>query len=351
MKKELLTKYLKNNCTDEEFDEVVGWIKTEAQKKEARSWSFEHWKSFDSYQKKKDEKKFEVLLYKIHYGINLTQNDKDSKRIIFSKVTKWFSHAAAVMLIPLLGIVFYMLSDNNFQTDNSTDMVVDSLEIIAPIGSRTVVQLSDGTEVTLNYGSKIKYPRNFGNTREVTLSGEGFFDVAHNSDKPFIVKTGKLDIKALGTEFDVRAYPGDYTIETTLVEGKVVIEKIFQDEKNQSIGTMVPGQHMSYNLNSGKLTSTKGSVEKYVAWKDGKLVFDNEPITEIVKKLERMFNVEIEVADNAKVFSYTVTFFNDPLDLILDLMSETAPITYRFLPREKQPDGTFSKQIIRIEKR
>jgi ferric-dicitrate binding protein FerR (iron transport regulator) len=352
MKKESLIKYLKNNCTDDEFDEVVGWIKTEAQKKEARSWGFDQWKSFDPDLKKKDEKKYQALLYKIHYEINLKhRNDEDSKVSILSRVTTWLSQAAAILFIPLLGVVFYMLSNSNFQMNKYTDLAVDSLEIIAPIGSRTVVQLSDGTEVNLNYGSKIKYPRNFGNTREITLSGEGFFDVAHNPDKPFIVKTGELNVKALGTKFNISAYPGDDIIETTLVEGKVVIEKTIQGRKNQSVGTMVPGQHVAYHLNSGKVTSINGSIDKYIAWKDGKLVFDNEPITEITEKLGRMFNVDFEVADNAKDFSYTVTFFNDPLDLILDLMTETAPITYNVLPRKRQSDGTFSKQKIRIEKR
>lgn len=352
MKKELLIKYLKNNCTNDEFEEIAGWIKTDAQKKGARSWGFDQWKSFEPDLKKKDEKKYQALLYKIHYEINLKQrNDKDNKAISLSKVTKWLSRAAAILFIPLLGVVFYMLSNSNFQMNKYTDLAVDSLEIIAPIGSRTVVQLSDGTEVNLNYGSKIKYPGNFGNTREVRLSGEGYFDVAHNPDKPFIVKTGKLNVKALGTKFNVRAYSGDDIIETTLVDGKVVIEKTTHDEKNQSVGTMVPGQHVVYDLNSERVTSTKGSIDKYIAWKEGRLVFDNEPITEIAEKLGRMFNVEFEIADDVKDFSYTVTFFNDPLDLILDLMRETGPITYNVLPRERQSDGTFSKQKIRIEKR
>jgi ferric-dicitrate binding protein FerR (iron transport regulator) len=352
MKKELLIKYLNNNCTNDEFDEVVGWVETEARNNEAKSWGYDHWKSFEPELKKKDEKKYQALLYKIHYKINLkNNNDKESSVAILSKVTTWLSRAAAILFIPLLGVVFYMLSNSNFQMNKYTDLAVDSLEIIAPIGSRTVVQLSDGTEVNLNYGSKIKYPRNFGKTRDVTLSGEGYFDVAHNPDIPFIVKTGKLNIKALGTKFNVRAYPGGNITETTLIEGKVVIEKTIQGEKNQSVGTMVPGQHVAYNLNSGKVTSFKGNVDKYIAWKDGKLVFDNESITEIAEKLGRMFNVEFEIADDVKDFSYTVTFFNDPLDLILDLMTETGPITYTVLPRKRQADGTFSKQKIRIEKR
>jgi ferric-dicitrate binding protein FerR (iron transport regulator) len=352
MKKELLIKYLKNNCADDEFDEVVGWIRTEAKNNEAKGWGYDHWKSFEPDLNKKDEKKYNALLYRIHYEINIKhKNEEGSKVSVLSKATSWLSRAAAILFIPLLGVIFYMLSNSNFQMNKYADMVVDSLEIVAPIGSRTVVQLSDGTEVNLNYGSKIKYPRNFGNTREVTLSGEGFFDVAHNPNKPFIVKTRELSIRALGTKFNVCAYPGDDIVETTLIEGKVVIEKTIQGNDNQSVGTMIPGQHVAYNLNSGKITSIKGSIDKYIAWKDGKLVFDNEPITEIAEKLGRMFNVEFEVSDNVKDFSYTVTFFNDPLDLILDLMTETGPITYKVLPRKRQPDGTFSKQKIKIEKR
>ncbi|WP_423126964.1 FecR family protein [Gaoshiqia sp. Z1-71] len=352
MKKELLIKYLKNNCTNDEFDEIVGWIETEALKKDAKSWSFDQWTKFKPDLKKKDECKFNALLYKIHYEINLKyRKDEETGVIRFSNVARWLSRAAAILFLPLLGVILYMLSDHNFQMNKYTDLAVDSLEIIAPVGSRTVVQLTDGTEINLNYGSKIKYPRNFRNTREVTLSGEGFFDVAHHPDKPFIVKTGKLNVKALGTKFNVSAYPDDDMIETTLVEGKVVIEKTIQEGTNQSIGTMLPGQHVVYHLNSGKVTTTKGSVDKYVAWKDGRLVFDNEPITGMTGKLGKMFNIDFEVADNAKDFSYTVTFFNDPLELILDLMTETTPITYNVLPRTRQSDGTLSKQKIRIEKR
>jgi ferric-dicitrate binding protein FerR (iron transport regulator) len=353
MNKEILIKYLNNSCTEEEFEELVIWVKKETENEEGRSWSFDRWKMFEPQLKIKDKKKYSALLNKIHHEINLQHRENENNNVfILSNVTKWLSHVAAILFIPLLGVVFYMLSYHNFQMDKFADLTVDSLEVIAPIGSRTVVQLSDGTEVNLNYGSKIKYPRNFTeNTREITLSGEAYFDVAHNPDKPFIVKTGKLNIKALGTEFNIHAYPGDDIITTTLVEGNVVIEKIVPGKKIEQVGTMVPGQHLIYNLDSDKMTSYKGSIDKYVAWKDGRLVFDNEPITEVAEKLGRMFNVEIEVADNAKYLSYTVTFYNDPLYLILDLMTETTPIAYEVLPRKRQSDGSFSKQKVRIEKR
>jgi len=355
MNKEILIKYLNNNCTDKEFEELAGWLENETATDIGKYWSYDYWKIFEADLKKRDEKKYSALLDKIHHEINLKHGkDADAKVIDFSKIAKWLSRAAAILFIPLLGVVFYLLSNSDRQMNSFTDLsfAVDSLEIIAPIGSRTVVQLSDGTEVNLNYGSKIKYPRNFtGDTREITLSGEAYFDVAQNPDKPFIVKAGKLNVIALGTEFNVNAYPDDDVIATTLVEGKVIIEKILPDNKIGRIGTMVPDQHLTYNSKTGKISSNQVNVEDYIAWKEGKLVFDNTPILDVTEKLSRMFNVEFQVADDVKDLTYTVTFADDPLYLILDLMTETTPIIYKRIPRKKLDNGTFSKQIIKIERR
>ena len=354
MVKELFKKYLQNSCTDEEFDEFTGWVKKESFNKESINWGFDDWKSFEPELKKGNEKKYNALLDKIHHKINLKQRvNADSRVISLSRITSWTSRAAAILFLPLLGVVFYMLLNNNIRSVEYADSLIDSLEIIAPVGSRTVVQLSDGTEINLNYGSKIKYPREFvGDSREITLEGEGYFDVAHNPDKPFIVKTDKLNIKALGTEFNVEAYQNSSIVATTLVEGKVVIEKAVHGEKNESLGEMVPGQHVAYDLFSEKIYhSSQGNIEKYIAWKDGKLIFDNEPITSLAEKLSRMFNVDIDVAENAKEYTYTVTFIDEPLFHILDLMSRTTPVTYNVFPRKKMTDGTYSKQKIQIEKR
>jgi ferric-dicitrate binding protein FerR (iron transport regulator) len=302
--------------------------------------------------REQNSEKYNVLLHKIHHEINLRKQQKHNGRImVFKNAAKWLSRAAAILFIPLLGVVFYLLFNNTIQMKEFADLTVDSLEVIAPIGSRTVVQLSDGTEIHLNYGSKIKYPRNFiGDTRGITLSGEGYFNVAHNPEKPFVVKTGILDVKALGTEFNVHAYPGDEAISTTLVKGKVVIEKTDADQITM-VGAMVPGQHVEYDIKSGKITSAKGATEKYTAWREGRMIFDNTPILEVARELSRKFNVDIVVAPEIYDLTYTVTFADDPLYLILDLMTETTPVSYKRFPREKLADGSFSKQKIRIEKR
>jgi ferric-dicitrate binding protein FerR (iron transport regulator) len=183
------------------------------------------------------------------------------------------------------------------------------------------------------------------------LIGEGYFNVTSDPDKPFIVKTAKLNVKALGTAFNVLAYPGDDIIETTLVRGKVVLEQNEEDGNTNVIGAMEPGQHAAYNLKTGDISSTKGSVEKYIAWKDGRLVFEDTPITEIAEKLNHMFNVNIKVDKEIEDYIYTFTLVDEPLSQILDLMTIATPVKYKMFQRKKLTDGTYSKQKIIIEKK
>ncbi len=348
MNKELLNKYLNNNCTEQEFDDVVRWINENALDEESRAMNFELWNTIEEPKEKNNTELYNKLFDKIRQKI---QPERSGKIIFLKQASTWLSRVAVILFIPLLGVVFYLLTARNFQNKELGALKVDSLEIISPIGSRTVVELSDGSVVYLNYGSSMKYPAIFsGKKREVNLSGEGYFKVAPNSDRPFTVKTGKLNITALGTEFNVCAYKGTGLISTTLVNGKVQLEKIVGGTELEKIGIMVPGQHVAYYPESEKMISGIGKVEKYIAWKEGKLVFDNDPILEVTEVLGRMFNVEFEVANEVKYLTYTVTFYNDPLSLVLELMAETTPVAYKILPRKRLPDGTISKQKIKIYK-
>jgi len=350
MTKELLEKYLNNCCSSQEVEEIVGWMKqhsffTESQKLGKIDW--QHFKKEDS---TVSEERLDSLLDKIHHKLNIEES-----RIIQIKSNRLISRlskVAAVVLIPVLTFLLYTISENNRLTNQITTVSVDSLEVIAPVGSRTVVELSDGSVVHLNYGSRIKYPQNFsGRTRGVALIGEAYFEVSHNPDKPFVVNTDGINIRALGTVFNVNAYPENNDIATTLVEGKVVVEELKNNGHIKAIKEMLPGQHLRYEKNTGDLKSSRGRVGKYIAWKDGKLVFENESIDQVAQKLSRMFNVEIQVNNEVKKYRYTVTFVDEPLFQILDLLSVATPIKYRILPRTKNPDGTFSKQVIIIEQK
>ena len=355
MTKELLIKFLNNNYSEEELNEVLRWANAESLNEEIRGWIFEDWNSYREVDNLYNDERFTILFDKIQAKIDRNNQNNPKKKIntlTLSMFTKWMTRAAAVLLIPVLTFLFYTLNENRIESVQYSNLATDSLEVIAPIGSRTVVHLSDGSIVQLNYGSRIKYPRLFsGATREVTLAGEGFFNVAHNPEQPFVVKAGRLNVKAVGTAFNVLAYPDDSFIETTLVNGKVALEKIENNGITKSIGTMIPGQHVVYKTNTGAVLSTKGSVEKFISWTEGKLIFEDTPITQIAEKLNRMFNVDIEIKNDVKDLYYTVTLVDEPLYQILDLITIATPVSYRIIPRKKLPNGEFSKQKIIIEKK
>lgn len=353
MKKELLIKYLKNQCTESELNEVLRWVNTDSLNEEGKKWILEDWNSYQETDSLEDNEKFTAIFDKIQKKIDHGNQKKSataSKTITLSVFTSWITKAAAILLIPVLSFLIYTLSEKKIESDKYAKLT-DSLEVIAPMGSRTVVQLSDGSVVHLNYGSKIKYPQFFsGNTRDVALTGEGFFEVAHNHEKPFIVKAGNLKIKAVGTTFNVLAYPDDDVIETTLVNGKVILAKV-ETGASKTIGAMTPGQHVNYNLETGAMTSSEGTIEKYISWKDGKLIFEDTPILQVAERLSRMFNVDFEIRNDIKDYIYTVTLMDESLTQILDLITIATPVDYKMLPRKKLPDGTFSKQKIILEKR
>jgi transmembrane sensor len=349
MTKELLEKYLNNRCTSREVDEVILWMKQQSFFNESRELGKIDWQQFKDDNSIVSDEKLDTLLDRIHHKLNIEEPRTIQMK---SRLISLLSKAAAVIIIPVLAFLFYMVSENGKLKNQFATVSVDSLEVIAPVGSRTVVELSDGSVVHLNYGSRMKYPQNFwGETRGVTLTGEAYFEVAHNPDKPFVVSTGLIDVKAVGTIFNVNAYPENNDIATTLVEGKVLVEKIQNNGNVETLKELLPGQHVTFAKSTGTVKTNKERIEKYIAWKDGMLVFDNEPIDQVAQRLSRMFNVEIQVDDKLDKYKYTVTFVDEPLSQILDLLTVATPINYRALPRKKNPDGTFSKQKIIIERK
>ena len=355
MTKEILIKFLKNTCSGDELNEVIRWVSSNSSNDELKGWILEDWHSFREPDSLKDDERFSDIFDKIQ--LKIEQNSKNTeisgKSIALNDFTNWVTRAAAILLIPVLAFSIYTFQKDRFIFAKYAKLATDSLEVIAPIGSRTVVHLSDGTTVHLNYGSKIKYPRFFsGESRDVTLTGEGFFQVAHNPEQPFIVKAGNLNVEAVGTTFNVSAYPDANGIETTLVNGKVILTENGSDGKFKPIGAMTPGQHVVFKPKTGTISSTSGDVEKYIAWTEGKLIFIDTPITQIAERLNRMFNVNIEVQDNVKDLYYTFTLVDEPLYQILDLMTIATPVvSYKIIPREKLSDGSFSKQVIILEKK
>lgn len=203
-----------------------------------------------------------------------------------------------------------------------------------PFGKKISVILSDGTKVFLNSGSTLTYPNSFENAknRVVKLQGEGYFEVTKNKRKPFIVKTDMLDVRVLGTKFNVSAYKNDGTNSVTLVEGKVAVSKPKELENSSSKTLFLdPNEKATIKAKSKKLSKkVVTDIDKDVSWKNKEFVFKNDKFINISKKLERNFNVKI-VSENKKFNNkeFTGKFTKQDVFEILDAFRVHTPFTYK----------------------
>lgn len=213
---------------------------------------------------------------------------------------------------------------NQSKEESAAQSTLKTNRLIIPVGKTYELNLADGTRVKLNSKSELIYPDNFSeHTREVTLIGEAYFDVAKDASKPFIVKANGIDVKVLGTSFNVSCYEQQSTIETTLVEGKVAVVIPNQPEE-----IITPSQQLVFDKT--KQTSATATVDTriYTSWINNKLIFKNERIDVILTKLQYWYDFEIEY-DNENIkenrFSLEIDK-NTDLNKILDLINFTSNI-------------------------
>lgn len=201
-----------------------------------------------------------------------------------------------------------------------------------PYGKRFNVILSDGTHVYLNSGSSLKYPIDFleGKVRKVFLSGEAYFDVFGDKKHPFIVNINKVNVKALGTEFNISSYPEDETITTVLVEGSV---KIYEKEKEDQISSSIiikPNYLAVWDKNLESIAIKSIDSKIYTSWLNGKLIFRNAKFKEIRKVLERKYNLKIINKNSAlEEQLFDATFDIESIEQILNSFSTIYPINYK----------------------
>lgn len=207
-------------------------------------------------------------------------------------------------------------------------------QIIIPYGKRSEITLADGTHIWLNSGSQLSYPSRFKtNSREVYLTGEAFFDVTADANKPFYVMTRDFKIKVLGTKFNVSSYSEDRTIQTVLLKGKVSAgkNKLFAETID-----LYPGERIVYDKEGDSIAKGKVDVQLYTSWINGYLIFDNEPTTEVFKKLERYYNQRIissgELSGNT---------FSGKLDLKDNIKDVLENISFASSVKVTEENGSF----------
>jgi ferric-dicitrate binding protein FerR (iron transport regulator) len=247
-------------------------------------------------------------------------------------------------------VVFFIYRSSNPTRTVKPTAAKDLSEVATRIGSRTSLVLPDGTHVWLNAGSRITYEKNYGiDSREVNLTGEALFDVAHNASMPFVIHAARVDIKVLGTRFNLKSYPTDKTTETTLLKGSIEVsikarpnEKIIlkPNEKlvianddsalhrNVSYATRARISEPLVAIRKPTYESATGANIE-TAWVDDRLAFQDEEFAALAKEMERWYGVQIAFTQpTQETWRFTGSFQKETVQQALEALKLTAPFTY-----------------------
>ena len=347
--------YLTNKYSREELYEVLEFFKEPSKEDHLNNscrdiWDHEmHTLEVSEAEKSTD---YDSILERIHQRIHIyyDQAESGSRRnrlMTHHRFRNIFYKAAAILLLPLIFTsVFLHMRDKMSYTAGQETFT----EIHTPAGSKLHINMPDGSEAWLNSGTLLRYSNDFGeNSRRLFITGEAYFSVIENSSKPFIVEAEELEVRVTGTCFNVMSYKDDDDIEITLEEGSLELFRINNDRSAVQFTSMDPGDHVRFDLNSNSYSRTSGETDLYSSWKEHLLILRDDPMTSVIKKLERWFNVEIVLADQDLAdILFTATFSDETLFQVLELLSYAAPIDYQISSPYQKSDHTFAKRRVTI---
>jgi ferric-dicitrate binding protein FerR (iron transport regulator) len=347
---ETILQYLTGSASDSEREIIIRWIHENK----------DHQQYFDEckalylatklnqkplpFNREESWKIIQAVYYREKYMTGQVQQKKGRRKALLFVV---ISSAAAVVIAFLLG--YYAFSGSWGQPSAT---LPGENEITVPLGAKSHITLSDGTRVWLNAGSKMKYPGVFSKeSREVYLEGEAFFDVQKQAESIFTVRTSNLDIKVYGTQFNVKCYPDENQIQTTLVKGSISIED-HSDKTFKKPFILKPNQTAVYYKPAVPIPGPKGpapgsgpgglveSTEKMVitpvenpvpitSWKDNRWIIVSEELESLAIKLERRYNVKITFADESlKRYKFSGTLKDETFEQVLRIIQLSAPIVF-----------------------
>ncbi len=222
--------------------------------------------------------------------------------------------AAAVILALIIGSAAYYVGQRQPEHPHMAGVMVDNAGL-------SQIELSDGTLVTLNRDTKINYPDQFANDiREVSIEGEAFFEVTPNPHKPFIIHAGEATVRVLGTSFSVNAYPENDRIEVIVASGKVEVSKLANLHKI----TLDPGDKGTFINSSKQLTKSLNDDPNFLAWKTRTFIFTETALTEVIKQLNKVYRVQVELPNHElDELLLNAHFEKETLDFILEVISNT----------------------------
>ncbi len=336
----MLPGYLSEEISDKERSMIDDWRNESPENEAFYQENLKAWEAISVLNEMEQFNSFEALR-------------KINKKIAQTQFANWWvtiQRVAAILMLPLLVYSGY-LTIHNYSNGNRQKQ-----DIMQTVSSRqgmvTQFTLVDGTKVWLNSGSVLQFPTQFEDKkREVSLKGEAFFEVTKNEKQPFRVNANELKVEVLGTSFNVASFDDDSQSEVVLVTGKVSLSSE-NGKIKAAYGILHSGQRAVYEKKTQKVFTEEVDVEKYIAWREGNLIFRDDSMEDVVKRLSRWFNVEIIINDpEIKEYIYKATFKNENLTQVLNLLKLSAPIDYRITARKALANGDFTKQKVYLMKK
>lgn len=325
----LISRYLMGNASSHEIEELRRWIESDEQNRKYFQRQQDIWAVLNPTIDINDIDTVSAEL-KVLRKIGIVS----SRFAIFKKLLGYWSRIAAVAILPLLAVVGYLIYRQSEERD------IADVTITTSFGCLSSTVLPDGTIVWLNANSSLQYdPMMDDNVRNVILHGEAYFDVKADAKHPFNVKTPYMTVTATGTEFNVNAYDSSASI--TLVDGKVSVEV-----ESKSM-TLNPGEHLA--VADGRPTiSNHINTEKYCCWRNGTLIFEDEPLFNICNRLQQIYDVEFDIAPELKERTFRMILNGENISEVVRFFELAAPVTCEFENLKSPDDTTKFKSKIHI---
>lgn len=336
LKKNLFERFFNKRSSAEEAKEIFEWLKDEENSNEAKDLFQTRWNRVDEISNLNiNEDKENDIYFNILEEIE-KKNKVSTEYYLHKKAIKkqpinrrpWIAAVVAVLIFVTGAIPLYLV--NFSQEKGQVENNVATVTKITRKGEKLTTKLPDGTRVLMNAMSKIEFPEEFrGAVRKIRVEGEAYFEVAKDIQKPFIVKSGAIETKALGTEFNVRTNRANGEIVVSLKEGKVLVQPTYQSNTKNRGHILRPGEQIIFDHEGNLLTLEDFDYDKSIGWKDGTLYFDEANIDELINKLEGWYGVEISLINRPSGnWRFTSVYKDESLENVLRGLQFAKDISY-----------------------
>lgn len=323
----LITNYVSGEISEKEKILVEEWIKAEPERKSQIENLIQIW---NARTEEGDEEITELAWTDLEKRLSYYDEKKRNYVLTFFK-NSYPAKVAAAVLILLTGYLL-LIQFNIFNNNSITELTWN--EKRTEPGQKSILTLFDGSRITLNAGSTLKYPKQFGtDVREVFLEGEAYFEVKRNESRPFIVRSENISTTVLGTQFNVKAFPNESNISVSLVEGKVSVNKLNDPDQI----TLKPAQQFIYNKNDKSQLVTEFDLHQVIGWKNDLFKFENEKLENVIAVLERAYGVKIEIKNKTVLEKRITTQFNqDSFWTMIKVLKEVTGLNYRTINKDNE---------------